>query len=93
MGSKGEELGNIEQIQDQGKSLAEVKLGDKVAISVKGPTLGRQIKENDVIYTFPTSHEAKLLRGKFLGSLSQDDLEALNEIMEIKTVTDPLYGF
>jgi translation initiation factor 5B len=93
MNKSGEELGSIEQIQDKGKSLAEVKMGDKVAISVKGPTLGRQIKENDVLYTLPKSHDAKLLKGKFLGALSQDDLEALNEIMEIKSATDPLYGF
>jgi translation initiation factor 5B len=93
MGSSGQELGTVEQIQDKGKSLAQVKLGDKVAISVKGPTLGRQIKENDVLYTFPKSHEVKLLRSKFLGSLSQDDLEALDEIVNIRSATDPLYGF
>jgi len=93
MGSGGQELGTIEQIQDKGKSLPQVKAGDRVAISVKGPTLGRQIKENDVIFTFPRSHEVKLLRSKFLGSLSQDDLEALNELVSVASSVDPLYGF
>ncbi|HXW37842.1 MAG TPA: translation initiation factor IF-2 [Nitrososphaerales archaeon] len=93
MSSSGQEVGTIEQIQDNGKSLAQVKTGDKVAISVEGPTLGRQIKENDTLYTEPRSHEVKLLRGKFLASLSEDDLKALDEIVRIKTVSDPLYGF
>jgi translation initiation factor 5B len=93
MDGEGKELGTIEQIQDKGKNLPQAKLGDKVAISVHGPTLGRQIRENDVIYTFPRSHDAKLLKSKFLSALSQDDLEALNEIIALRSQLDPMYGF
>ncbi len=93
MSTDGHELGTVEQIQDKGKSLTEVKQGDKVAISVDGPTLGRQVKENDTIYTLPRSHEARLLRTKFLGSLTEDELKALEEIIKIKSPSDPLFGF
>ena len=93
MTKDGHELGTVEQIQDQGKSLAEVKIGDKVAISVDGPTLGRQIKENDVLFTYPRSHDARLLRTKLLGSLTEDERAALDEIIRIRGVTDPMYGF
>jgi translation initiation factor 5B len=93
MTKDGHELGTVEQIQDQGKSLAEVKMGDKVAISVDGPTLGRQIKENDVIFTYPRSHDARLLRTKLLGSLTEDERAALDEIIRIRGGTDPMYGF
>ena len=93
MSVEGIELGTVEQVQDQGKALNEAKEGDKVAISVDGPTLGRQVKENDTIYTMPRSHEAKLLRTKLLGSLTQKEVEALNEIISIKSPTDPLFGF
>jgi translation initiation factor 5B len=93
MAADGKELGTVEQIQDKGKSLPSVKTGDKVAISVSGPTLGRQIKEGDVLYTYPRSHEAKLLRKKFLGALGADDAKALEEITAIRTAIDPLYGF
>ena len=93
MDARGNEVGNVEQIQDKGKALPQVKLGDKVAISVRGPTLGRTIKENDILYTLPRSHEAKLLRSKFMGALSEDDLRALNEIVELKSASDPMYGF
>jgi translation initiation factor 5B len=93
MGHDGREVGVLEQIQDQGKPRDEAGMGEQVAISVKGPTLGRQIKENDDLYTFPTSHEAKLLRTKFANSLSEDDRQALEEIVRIRSATDPMYGF
>jgi translation initiation factor 5B len=93
MDSKGKELGTVEQIQDQGKSLPEANTGDKVAISVHGPTLGRQVKENDTIYTLPRSHEAKLIRTKYLGALTAAEVDVLNEIMSLKSGTDPMFGY
>jgi len=93
MSNDGRELGSVEQVQDNGKNVAEAKKGDKVAISVDGPTLGRQVKEEDTIYTMPRSHEARMLRTKFIGSLSQDEVKVLEEIIEIKTPSDPLFGF
>jgi translation initiation factor 5B len=93
MSVEGVELGSVEQVQDQGKALNEAGPGDKVAISVDGPTLGRQIKENDVIYTMPRSHEAKALRTKLSASLTAEEHSVLDEIIRIKSVSDPLYGF
>jgi translation initiation factor 5B len=93
MDSKGKELGTVEQIQDQGKSLPEANTGDKVAISVQGPTLGRQVKENDTIYTLPRSHEVKLIRTKYLGALTAAEADVLSEIMSLKSETDPMFGY
>jgi translation initiation factor 5B len=93
MSSDGRELGTVEQIQENGKAVAEVKQGDKVAISVDGPTLGRQVKEEDTIYTLPRSHEARMLRTKYLGSLTEDELKALEDIIKIKGLSDVMYGF
>jgi translation initiation factor 5B len=93
MNTAGVELGIVEQLQDQGKAIGEAKAGDEVAISVQGPTLGRQVKENDVIFTMPRSHEAKLLRTKLFGSLTEDEKEVLDETVRIKSGADPLYGF
>ena len=93
MSGDGRELGTVEQIQDNGKAVVEAKQGDNVAISVDGPTLGRQVKEEDTLYTLPRSHEARMLRTKFLGSLTEDEVKALEEIIKIKTPSDPLFGF
>ncbi len=93
MNSHGDELGTVEQIQDQGKSLQEAKTGDKVAISVQGPTLGRQIKEEDIIYTLPRSHEVKLIRTKYFDALTPAEVDVLDDIMNLKSTTDPMFGY
>jgi len=93
MDSKGKELGPVGQIQDQGKTLSEAKEGDKVAISVQGPTLGRQVRENDVLYTQPRSHEVRLVRTKYMEALTPAEAAALDEIVKIKSETDPLFGY
>ncbi|MBI3841325.1 MAG: translation initiation factor IF-2 [Thaumarchaeota archaeon] len=93
MSPEGQDLGTVKQIQDSGKSILEAKKGEKVAISVDGPTLGRQVKENDTIYTLPRSHEVRLLRTKLLGSLTEDEHQVLEEIMRIKSAADPMFGF
>lgn len=90
---RGEDVGVLEQIQENGKTIAEATKGMQVAISVRGPTLGRTIKEEEDLYTLPSSADAKLLKGKYAASLSPDDREALEEIVSIRSVKDVLYGF
>jgi translation initiation factor 5B len=92
MDSTGKDLGVLMQIQDKGKTLDVARKGDKVAVSINGPTLGRQIKENDILYTSPRSHEVKTIRSRFLSSLAEDELQALDEIVRIKSLSDPLFG-
>jgi hypothetical protein len=65
----------------------------QVAISVKGPTLGRTIKEDEDLFTNPTSADAKLLKGKYATTLNSDDQEVLGEIISIRSAKDMLYGF
>ena len=93
MDSSGVELGVVEQIQENAKPVPEATKGMQVAISVRGPTLGRQIKENDIIYSFPTSHDVKLLRNELSGTLKEDDKEALDEIVSVRSAKDIMYGF
>ncbi len=93
MDSAGVELGTVEQIQENAKPVQEATKGMQVAISVRGPTLGRQIRENDSLYSFPTSHDVKLLKGDLASTLKEDDQEALDEIISIRSVKDMMYGF
>ncbi|MDA4135606.1 MAG: translation initiation factor IF-2 [Thaumarchaeota archaeon] len=93
MDSTGVELGVVEQIQENAKPVQEATKGMQVAISVRGPTLGRQVRENDLIYSFPTSHDVKLLKGDLASTLKEDDAVALDEIIAIRSVKDMMYGF
>jgi len=93
MNQRGEEVGMVEQIQENGKNIPEAAKGMQVAISVKGRTQGRTIKEEDDLFTFPTSHDAKILKGKYASTLTPDDQQALEEIIAIRSAKDMLYGF
>jgi len=76
----GAGIGAINEIQDKGESIKKAVEGMQVAISMKKPTVGRQIKENDVLYVDITEEEMKMLKG----FMSVDEEELLEEILSIK---------
>ncbi|QDI88709.1 translation initiation factor IF-2 [Candidatus Nitrosopumilus sp. SW] len=93
MNSDGRKIGNIHQLQHDKKTVTSAKAGDEVACSVQDITIGRQIFEEEVFYTFPPSHEAKQLLNKFMHKLSTEEQEVLNEIVEIQRKKEPAYAY
>ena len=51
----GKKIGTIHQIQEGGKAIEEATKGMQVAVSIRGPSIGRQINEEDIFYTDPNS--------------------------------------
>ena len=80
-------------IRDSSKTITSVKVGQEVACSVQNITIGRQIVEEDVFYTLPSSSDAKKLLSKFAHKLSSEERNTLNEIVEIQRKIDPAYGY
>jgi translation initiation factor 5B len=79
----GEEIGEIQQIQEKGKALSEAGKGMQVAISMDKPIVGRHIFEKDILYVkVPESH-AKVLLTTFMDRLTAEEQEALNEYANI----------
>ena len=93
MNSDGRKIGNIHQLQHDKKTVSSAKMGDEVACSVQDVTIGRQIFEEEVFYTFPPSHEAKQLLNKFMHKLSTEEQEVLNEIVEIQRKKEAAYAY
>ncbi|OYT39483.1 MAG: translation initiation factor IF-2 [Desulfurococcales archaeon ex4484_58] len=93
MRKDGMRLGTIMQIRDRDNVLKEARVGQAVAISIRGKILvGRHIDEGDVIYTdIPKDHVNKWLT-KYKNELSEDEIMVLKEIINIKRKQDPLYG-
>lgn len=60
----GKEVGEIKAIQSEGVSVVKATAGEKVAVSIDGPTVGRQIHEGDVLTTV----------------INQDTLDVLEEL-------------
>ena len=93
MNMSGRKVGNIHQLQLDKKTVTSAKTGDEVACSVRDVTIGRQIFEEEVYYTFPPSHEAKQLLNRFMHKLSTEEQEVLNEIVRIQREKEAAYAY
>jgi translation initiation factor 5B len=88
----GEEIGDIQQIQDKGEALSSAGKGMQIAISVEKPTVGRHIFEKDVLYVKIPEQHAKILQKKFVGKLTAEEQEALNEYVSLMRRKVPFWG-
>ncbi len=80
----GKRVGTILQIRDRNENLDEARMGQEVAISIKGPTVGRHIKEEDILYVDVPESNVKTIQRKFIDELPPDEVEALEEFIDIK---------
>ncbi len=88
----GEDVGEIQQIQDKGKTLSEAQHGMQVAVSMERPILGRHIFEKDVLYSkIPEAH-VKMLSTTFVERLAKEERETLNEYVDIMRKKVPFWG-
>ena len=93
MNMDGRRVGVVHQLQLDGKTVTTAKTGEEVACSVQDVTIGRQIFEEEVYYTFPPSHEAKKLLNEFMHKLSPEEQEILNDIVRIQREKEPAYAY
>ncbi|MFH1229829.1 MAG: translation initiation factor IF-2 [Candidatus Aenigmatarchaeota archaeon] len=73
----GKEIGEIKAIQMDGSNVEKAEIGDKVAVSIDGPTVGRQIDEGDELATIINIDTIRVL--KELGL--KRELELAREIL------------
>ena len=84
MNEHGTIIGKVKEIQDNGISMQEAKKGSSVAISIDDVTYGRQIRENDILYTFMNDENERALRYKFESLLDEESKDLLEQISQIK---------
>ncbi|MEO9294087.1 MAG: translation initiation factor IF-2 [Nitrososphaera sp.] len=90
---EGKKVGTVHQIQESGKSMEEATTGMQVAVSLKEPTIGRQINEGDIFYTDLNSRQAKQLIERFNHRLNDKEKEVLNIVLALKRKGDPAFGY
>ncbi len=89
MRSDGKDLGIIKSMRNGDQSLEEAKQGEEIAVAMDDVTVGRQIKENDILYSNLNENDAKALQGE---ELTLDEKMVLNEIINIKRKEKPFWG-
>jgi translation initiation factor 5B len=93
MSNDGKRIGVIQQVQENGKAIEEATKGMQVAVSIKGPVIGRQINEEDTFYTDLNSRQAKMLIERFSYRLNEEEKEVFDNILSLKRKSDPAYGY
>ncbi|MES2154156.1 MAG: translation initiation factor IF-2 [bacterium] len=86
----GKPIGRIKSIQKDNKTVTEAKLGDEVAVSVHGPTIGRQINEEDILYLDIPEYDAKWLLTQ--GKITPEEKDVLVEFLKVRRKEDKFWG-
>jgi translation initiation factor 5B len=91
-GSEPKRIGRMKGIQDQGEDVDEARAGERVAVSIDGPTVGRGIEEGDELWTELPEKHAKILEQELSEDIPADELEALTAYLEKRRKKDPFWG-
>jgi len=88
----GTPTGKVLNIQQRGENLRRARAGEEVAISIEGVTVGRQIKENDILLVEVPERHAKVLEHDLYDSLTADEKECLDMYLRIKRKEEPFWA-
>jgi translation initiation factor 5B len=91
-GSEPERVGTLKSIQDEGEDVDEARTGERVAVSIDGPTVGRQIVEGEELWVEIPEKHAKILEQELLEELSADEREALSIYLDRHRNRDPFWA-
>ena len=85
----GREVGRIKSIRSGEETLKEALHGQEVAVAISGPTLGRQIKVEDILYVDIPESDVKELRKV---ELTFDEQDTLEKFLKIKQREKSFWG-
>lgn len=91
-GNEPERVGELKGIQSQGEDLDEARAGERVSVSIDGPTVGRQINEGDELWTKLPEKHAKILEQELREDIPTDEREALGQYLDKRRNIDPFWG-
>jgi len=75
----GKIIGRIKEIQREGQTIHEARKGDRVAVSMEEPVIGRHIQEGDILISVLSENDIKILKEVY-DKLSDDEKELLAEL-------------
>ncbi|VVB85334.1 putative translation initiation factor IF-2 [uncultured archaeon] len=92
MKEDGSIVGKIKGIQEHNENISEATAGKEVAVAIDGPTVGRQIKEGEILYIDVPEKHAKIVEQELFEAMKIEDKEALMAYMEIRRRGNPFWG-
>jgi translation initiation factor 5B len=91
-GQQPKRVGMLKTIQDEGEDVDEARTGERVAVSIDGPTVGRQIEEGDELWVEIPEKHAKILEQELSEDITADEREVLSMYLDKHRNRDPFWG-
>ncbi|MCX9075182.1 MAG: translation initiation factor IF-2, partial [Candidatus Methanoperedens sp.] len=92
MKEDGTIIGKIKGIQEHNENISEAATGKEVAVAIDGPIVGRQIREEEILYIDVPEKHAKIVEQELFETMRIEDKEALMAFMHIKRRGNPFWG-
>ena len=91
--NKGNYVGRVESMEDNGESLPKSARGSKVAMAIADATFEKDFEEGDILYVDMDERNFLAVINELGDKLLDDELHTLDELKEIKQqVEDPNWG-
>jgi len=92
MAPDGRTVGTLKMMQDKGETVTEATEGMEIAVSIDGPTVGRQINVGDTLYVQIPERHVKVLESEMMSHINISSQEALEEYANIRRRENPFWG-
>jgi len=87
----GKKIGSVKSIQKDKESVSEAKKGSQVAVSLPGGVVGRNLFEEDILYSSIPENDFRQMK-KLKKYLTPDEKQAIKEIAEIFRQENNFWG-
>ena len=84
-------LTSVKSLEKDQESLSWLNPGEQAALAMDGVTVGRQIKEGEILYTDIPEEDFRKLR-ELKKHLKKEEIDLMKEIAEIKRRQNPVWG-
>ena len=91
MKSDGAAITEAKSIQHEQETIEKAEKGKQVAVSLPDVTVGRQIHEDDILYSAIPEEQFRKFK-EFKKLLTHNEIEILKEIAEIMRKSNPMWG-
>ena len=91
-GSEPDRVGMLQSIQDEGEDIDELMPGERAAVSIDGPTVGRDFDEGDELWAEIPEKHAKILEQELTEDITAGEREVLSMYLDKRRKRDPFWG-
>jgi len=91
-GTEPDRVGMLQSIQDEGEDVDELMTGERAAVSIDGPTVGRDFDEGDELWAEIPEKHAKILEQELTEDITAGEREVLSMYLDKRRKRDPFWG-